>query len=209
MTADARHREEQDSHGHRHRAVDAYWGAQTARAVANFPAGSDRFPPLLIHALGRIKRAATRANAELGVLDAEVAELIEVACGDLVAGRLDDEVVVPVWQSGSGTQLNMNVNEVIAGRCQRAGRPRPRRPRARAPQRPRQPLAIQQRRHPHRPAPGRPAGDATSCCRRCDGAASRRWPSASRACSATSSRPAAPTSWTPCRSPWARSWSVG
>lgn len=110
-------RREEDSHGHVDVPADCYYGAQTARALQNFPTGGDRFPPLLIHALGRIKRAAARANAELGVLPAEVADLIEVASGDLVAGRLDAEVVVPVWQSGSGTQLNMNVNEVIAGRA--------------------------------------------------------------------------------------------
>ena len=95
----------------------AYYGAQTARAVANFPIGGQRFPRPFIAALGRIKEAAAAVNAELGVLDARRAGYIRRAAAEVVAGSLDAEFVVPIWQTGSGTQVNMNANEVIAGRA--------------------------------------------------------------------------------------------
>lgn len=110
-------RREQDSHGVVEVPADRYWGAQTARALAHFPTGGDCFPPPLVHALGAVKLACARASATQGALDAEVAALVIAAASELAAGALDDHVVVPVWQSGSGTQLNMNVNEVIAGRA--------------------------------------------------------------------------------------------
>ena len=116
---------ERDSLGEVAVPADRYYGAQTARALANFPAAGDRFPAPLIHALGRIKRVAAATNAELAVLPGDLAALIDTAAGELAAGALDDHVVAPVWQSGSGTQLNMNVNEVIAGRANElAGRGR-------------------------------------------------------------------------------------
>jgi len=118
-------REEHDSHGTVLVPEDRYWGAQTARAVANFPDGGDRFPVPLIRALGAVKQACARTNGELEVLPAELATLVDRTCGEVIAGALDDHVVAPVWQSGSGTQLNMNVNEVIAGRANElTGRPR-------------------------------------------------------------------------------------
>jgi fumarate hydratase class II len=116
---------ERDSLGEVAVPADAYWGAQTRRARENFPAGSRPFPPPLIHALGQVKLASARANAELNELPAEVAALVVAAAGELAAGDLDRQIVAPVWQSGSGTQLNMNVNEVIAGRANElAGRGR-------------------------------------------------------------------------------------
>ncbi|HOX26905.1 MAG TPA: class II fumarate hydratase [Candidatus Krumholzibacteria bacterium] len=118
-------REEHDSLGAIVVPHDRYWGAQTARALVNFPSGGDTFPPPLVHALGRIKRVAAITNATLGVLPEPLAGLIARAAAEVADGELDDHVVVPVWQSGSGTQLNMNVNEVIAGRANElAGRGR-------------------------------------------------------------------------------------
>ena len=101
--------------------VDAarYWGAQTERARTHFPIGRARFVwgSPLIRALGLVKRAAAVVNAELGVLAADVAALIARAADDVVAGRLDAEFPLVVFQTGSGTQTNMNVNEVIANRA--------------------------------------------------------------------------------------------
>ena len=118
-------RREHDSHGAVEVPADRYWGAQTARSLTHFPTGGDAWPPPLIHALGSVKRACARANATVGALPEELAALIVAASEEVAGGALDDHVVAPVWQSGSGTQLNMNVNEVIAGRAnQLAGRDR-------------------------------------------------------------------------------------
>jgi fumarate hydratase, class II len=90
------------------------WGAETAKAVANFPVSGERIPVAVAHWLGRIKAAAARANAELGLLDADVAQRI-AAAGDRVAvGEFDDQFPIDVFQTGSGTSSNMNANEVIA-----------------------------------------------------------------------------------------------
>jgi fumarate hydratase class II len=101
--------------------VDAarYWGAQTERSRVHFPIGRDRFVwgPPLVRALALVKRAAAIVNAELGALPADVAALIVRAADDVVAGRLDAEFPLVVFQTGSGTQTNMNVNEVIANRA--------------------------------------------------------------------------------------------
>jgi len=109
--------------------VDAavYWGAQTQRSIGNFPIGTDpaaarpetneRMPLPLIHALGLVKQAAARVNARLGVLDNNLAPVIEQAAAEVADGRWDDEFPLVVWQTGSGTQSNMNANEVIAGRA--------------------------------------------------------------------------------------------
>jgi fumarate hydratase class II len=118
-------RRERDSHGVVEVPADRYWGAQTARSLTHFPAGGDAWPPPMIHALGSVKRACARANATVGVLPEELAALIVAASEEVAGGALDDHVVAPVWQSGSGTQLNMNVNEVVAGRANElAGRGR-------------------------------------------------------------------------------------
>jgi fumarate hydratase, class II len=94
--------------------ADALWGAQTARAVANFPISGLTMPLPVIHALARIKAAAARVNEELSVLDPPVAQAIAVAADDVALGRYDDQFPVDVFQTGSGTSTNMNLNEVIA-----------------------------------------------------------------------------------------------
>jgi fumarate hydratase class II len=96
---------------------DRYWGAQTARSLANFAIGDETMPSELVRALGLVKRAAAKANAELGELSADRAELIIRAADEVVRGELDDHFPLVVWQTGSGTQTNMNANEVIANRA--------------------------------------------------------------------------------------------
>jgi fumarate hydratase class II len=95
---------------------DVYYGAQTARSLAHFAIGTERMPLPLIHAYGIIKRAAAETNAELGLLPAEVAGLIARAAQEVADGKLDPHFPLSVWQTGSGTQTNMNVNEVVANR---------------------------------------------------------------------------------------------
>ncbi|MDN5843332.1 MAG: class II fumarate hydratase [Alcaligenaceae bacterium] len=96
-----------------------YWGAQTQRSIQNFPIGVDRFKwqPPVIHALGVLKKAAAQANAELGELPPEVGNLIVRAADEVIAGKLNQEFPLVVFQTGSGTQSNMNANEVIANRA--------------------------------------------------------------------------------------------
>jgi fumarate hydratase class II len=104
--------------------VDAtrYWGAQTQRSLEHFAIGTERFPRELIRALGQIKKAAALANAELGALPEDRARLIVEAADEVIEGKLDDHFPLVVWQTGSGTQTNMNANEVIANRAiERAG----------------------------------------------------------------------------------------
>jgi fumarate hydratase class II len=97
--------------------VDAYYGAQTQRAVENFPVSGMRFPGNFIRALGLIKKYAAQVNAELGLLDAELARAVMEAADEVAAGKMDEQFVVDVFQTGSGTSTNMNVNEVIATRA--------------------------------------------------------------------------------------------
>ena len=94
--------------------ADALWGAQTARAVENFPISGQPVPPGVVHALARLKAAAAEVNAELGVLDADRARAIAAAAGEVADGEHDDEFPIDVFQTGSGTSTNMNVNEVVA-----------------------------------------------------------------------------------------------
>jgi len=110
-------REDRDSLGIVRVSADRYWGAQTERARCNFPRGTEPMPAVFIRALGVQKRAAARTNAALGALDADRATAIELAAAEVAAGKLDDHFPLPVWQSGSGTQYNMNANEVIANRA--------------------------------------------------------------------------------------------
>ncbi len=110
-------RTETDSLGPIEVATEAYWGAQTQRSLINFAIGSERMPLAVIHALALIKKAAARVNARSGDLPADIAALIEQAADEVLAGRHDDQFPLVVWQTGSGTQSNMNVNEVIAGRA--------------------------------------------------------------------------------------------
>src|SRR5919112_1044145 len=90
------------------------WGGETAKAVENFPVSGERVPPSVVHWLGRIKGAAARTNAELGKLDAELAERIAKAADEVAHGRHDEQFPIDVFQTGSGTSSNMNANEVIA-----------------------------------------------------------------------------------------------
>jgi len=97
--------------------ADKYWGAQTARSLQHFAIGTERMPRELIRALGIVKKAAALVNAELGLLPPEKAQLIVRAADEVIEGRLDEYFPLSVWQTGSGTQTNMNVNEVIANRA--------------------------------------------------------------------------------------------
>src|SRR5436190_13632695 len=90
------------------------WGAETSKAVANFPVSGERVPLPVIHWLARIKAASARVNAELGLLDRELADPISEAADGIAAGRYDDQFPIDVFQTGSGTSSNMNANEVIA-----------------------------------------------------------------------------------------------
>ncbi|HOD83464.1 MAG TPA: lyase family protein, partial [Phycisphaerae bacterium] len=115
-------RVETDSMGAMHVPADALYGAQTARAVANFPVSGWRMPREFIAALGWIKQAAAVVNAQAGRLDQAAADAILAATREVVDGRLDEQFVVDVFQTGSGTSTNMNANEVIANRaCQHLG----------------------------------------------------------------------------------------
>ncbi|MET0590462.1 MAG: aspartate ammonia-lyase [Naasia sp.] len=121
MVADAASsvRIESDSLGSLPVPADAYWGVHTARALENFPISRRPLSvyPDFVRAFGAVKKAAARANVELGDLDAERAALIEAACDDVMSGMLDEEFVVGIIQGGAGTSTNMNANEVIANRA--------------------------------------------------------------------------------------------
>ncbi|PNW65571.1 UNVERIFIED_CONTAM: aspartate ammonia-lyase [Euhalothece sp. KZN 001] len=111
------HRTERDSLGAMEVPADAYWGAQTQRAVENFPISGATFGRRFIRALGVVKLAAVRTNVALGLVDAELGAAIETAAECVIAGELDDQFVVDIFQTGSGTSSNMNANEVIANRA--------------------------------------------------------------------------------------------
>ena len=110
-------RVEFDSMGEVRVPADRYWGAQTARSLKHFAIGEDRMPIELCRAYGYLKKAAAIVNARDGLLPQDKCEAIVAACDELVAGELDDHFPLLVWQTGSGTQTNMNVNEVIANRA--------------------------------------------------------------------------------------------
>ena len=111
-------RTETDSFGPIEVPADAYWGAQTERSIENFPFGPREQMPLeIVHALGFIKQAAARVNARIGGLDPQIAEAIQQAAAEVARGDLDSQFPLVIWQTGSGTQSNMNANEVIAGRA--------------------------------------------------------------------------------------------
>ncbi len=113
-------RTETDSIGAIEVPVAAYWGAQTERSIENFPfPPSERMPIGIVHALAVVKQAAARVNRAHG-LPGDIADAIEAAAAEVVAGRLDDQFPLVIWQTGSGTQSNMNANEVIAGRANEA-----------------------------------------------------------------------------------------
>ena len=108
---------ETDSMGEIQVPTNKYYGAQTARSLKNFKIGGEKFPPELIKALGIVKKAAAITNNELGVLQKEKLELIIKAADEVIEGKLMDHFPLVVWQTGSGTQTNMNVNEVISNRA--------------------------------------------------------------------------------------------
>ena len=110
-------RTETDSLGAVEVPADRYWGAQTQRSLENFPIGEERMPIAIVRALATIKRAAARAHRAAGRLEPRLADAIEEAAREVAEGGLDDHFPLVVWQTGSGTQTNMNVNEVIAGRA--------------------------------------------------------------------------------------------
>jgi fumarate hydratase, class II len=114
MSDPAMTRTETDTFGPIEVPSERYWGAQTQRSLRNFVIGEERMPAPLIHALGLIKQAAAGVNAELGLLEPRLAEAIERSAAEVAEGKRDAEFPLLVWQTGSGTQTNMNANEVIA-----------------------------------------------------------------------------------------------
>ncbi|WP_299294326.1 class II fumarate hydratase [uncultured Tateyamaria sp.] len=110
-------RTESDSFGPLEVPSDKYWGAQTQRSIMNFPIGWEKQPVAVVRALGVIKKACAMQNKAQGTLDAKLADAIIAAAGEVVDGKLDDNFPLVVWQTGSGTQSNMNANEVIANRA--------------------------------------------------------------------------------------------
>ncbi|NVL90096.1 MAG: class II fumarate hydratase [Desulfobacterales bacterium] len=114
---DLKFRTERDTMGEVQVPADAYYGAQTQRAVENFPISGIRFPRVFIRALGLIKKYAARVNEDLGLLDAQLAKPIITAADEVAAGKMDEQFVVDIFQTGSGTSTNMNANEVIATRA--------------------------------------------------------------------------------------------
>ena len=110
-------RTETDSFGPLEVPADKYWGAQTQRSIMNFPIGWEKQPIAIVRALGVIKQACAMANRDSGELDGKLAEAIIQAAGEVIEGKFDDNFPLVVWQTGSGTQSNMNSNEVIANRA--------------------------------------------------------------------------------------------
>ena len=110
-------RTESDSMGKIEVPANVYWGAQTQRSLLHFDIGDDLMPPELIRAFGILKKACALVNQDLGKLPAEKAKLIVQAADEVIAGKLDDQFPLRIWQTGSGTQTNMNVNEVISNRA--------------------------------------------------------------------------------------------
>ncbi len=111
------YRIEHDTMGEVRVPANRCWGAQTQRSHENFPIGTEKIPQEIIYAFAVLKKAAALANCKLGNLDARRANAIAAACDEILAGKLDDEFPLVVWQTGSGTQSNMNVNEVVAARA--------------------------------------------------------------------------------------------
>ena len=110
-------RRESDSFGPIEVQGDRYWGAQTERSLRNFRIGDERFPPAFIAALALVKRAAASVNRDLGEIEPRLAEAVVAAADEVLAGRFEGHFPLVVWQTGSGTQTNMNLNEVIANRA--------------------------------------------------------------------------------------------
>ncbi|MBX7056731.1 MAG: class II fumarate hydratase [Leptospirales bacterium] len=113
----SQYRIEKDTMGEVQVPADRYWGAQTQRSLMNFKIGHDHFPREMVRALGVLKKAAAQTNKELGILPADKADLIIRAADEVIEGKLDDHFPLVIWQTGSGTQTNMNTNEVISNRA--------------------------------------------------------------------------------------------
>ncbi len=111
------YRMERDTMGEMPVPVDRYYGCQTARSLVHFKIGAERMPREIIRALGVLKKAAALVNRDMGLLKPELCELICLACDEVIEGRLDDHFPLSIWQTGSGTQTNMNANEVISNRA--------------------------------------------------------------------------------------------
>ena len=111
-----KYRIENDTMGQVEVPADKYWGAQTQRSVNNFKIGDGRMPIEIIRGFAYLKKAAAMTNMDLGVLAEDKAKIIASVCDEILTGQLDDQFPLVVWQTGSGTQSNMNCNEVIANR---------------------------------------------------------------------------------------------
>src|SRR5271155_3916847 len=109
-------RKETDSMGEVEVPADHYWGAQTERSLIHFAIGDDHMPKQVYHAYGYVKKAAALVNSAAGRLDQRLADAISIVADEVITGKLDSEFPLFVWQTGSGTQSNMNVNEVISNR---------------------------------------------------------------------------------------------
>src|SRR6056297_1414099 len=110
-------RTETDTMGGIEVAGDKYWGAQAQRSLGNFKIGWEKQPAPVIRALGIVKRAAAETNMDLGKMDGELGKVIVTAAQEVIDGKLDEHFPLVVWQTGSGTQSNMNANEVISNRA--------------------------------------------------------------------------------------------
>ena len=190
-------RHETDSMGGIDVPADRYWGAQTQRSLLHFAIGDDRMPKRVYHAYGFVKKAAALVNAAAGRLAQWKAEAIVRAADEAIAGQLDEHFPLYVWQTGSGTQSNMNVNEVLANRAIQllGGKIGSKSPRAS--ERRREHGPVVQRHVPDRDA-HRPVQDRRSgCCRDAEALAMRSRPR--RRNGTTSSRSAGPICRTPCR----------
>src|SRR5271169_3831137 len=110
-------RVESDSMGAIEVANDHYWGAQTERSLLHFAIGYDRMPRSVVRAFGILKKAAAEVNRDLGKLPDDKAKLVAAAADEVISGKLDDHFPLRIWQTGSGTQTNMNANEVISNRA--------------------------------------------------------------------------------------------
>src|SRR5271163_2197024 len=117
ISSQVKTRTESDSMGKIEVPSNVYWGAQTQRSLLHFKIGRDMMPPELIHAFGTLKKACALVNQDLGKLPSGLAKLIVQASDEVIAGKLDDQFPLRIWQTGSGTQTNMNVNEVISNRA--------------------------------------------------------------------------------------------
>ncbi len=132
--------------------ADKYWGAQTQRSLAHFDIGEDKMPAELIRAFGVLKKAAALVNHDLQKLDDGTTRLITQAADEVISGKLNDHFPLRIWQTGSGTQTNMNANEVISNRAIELAQRTNGQQKTHSPERPRQYVAVLKRHFPHRHA---------------------------------------------------------